>query len=154
MDDPRGVFSIKLSLHHKNVNADFLFVSHIGPMGFEPMTSRTPSVRATKLRYGPHSAKIGVVGFEPTTSASQTLRATKLRYTPFHNYFCGPPRSERGCSTKVLAPAKRGSYSPLSITITITTTRKAINDYSKSEWWDFPPKADPAPRGNLRLRTL
>ena len=26
---------------------------------------------------------VGVTGFEPATSASRTLRATKLRYTPF-----------------------------------------------------------------------
>ncbi len=28
---------------------------------------------------------VGVAGFEPTTSASRTLRATKLRYTPMMN---------------------------------------------------------------------
>jgi hypothetical protein len=29
---------------------------------------------------------VGVTGFEPATSASRTLRATKLRYTPMMSY--------------------------------------------------------------------
>jgi hypothetical protein len=78
----------------------------VGMQGFEPWTSRSRSVRATKLRYIPISNSqnliynieackssplleknrlVGMQGFEPWTSRSQGERATKLRYIPMRN---------------------------------------------------------------------
>src|SRR5918993_3831920 len=39
---------------------------------------------------------VGVAGFEPTTSSSRTVRATRLRYTPTGPRFTGPGDDTKG----------------------------------------------------------
>lgn len=41
-----------------------------------------PKARALPLRYAEKRTLVGVAGFEPATSSSRTMRATRLRYTP------------------------------------------------------------------------
>src|SRR5690349_13776799 len=50
----------------------------VGTTGFEPATSRTPSVRATRLRYVPTAAKISVsLVFEKRQESAQRIAQVK-----------------------------------------------------------------------------
>ena len=52
--------------------------------GFEPATTRTPCVYATRLRHIPNSCGffVGVAGFEPATSCSQSRRDDRATLHP------------------------------------------------------------------------
>ena len=52
--------------------------------GFEPATTRTPCVYATRLRHIPNlfGYFVGVAGFEPATSCSQSRRDDRATLHP------------------------------------------------------------------------
>ena len=57
----------------------------VGMTGFEPATSRTPCVCATRLRHIPNKnldTVVGVAGFEPATSCSQSRRDDRATLHP------------------------------------------------------------------------
>src|SRR6266568_1569175 len=55
----------------------------VGTTGFQPATPRTPSVRATRLRYVPTERNTQrAKSLEPATWPTRPARAIKLRYVP------------------------------------------------------------------------